>query len=173
MRILLAVPGNLRTVPMSGFVADALATLGHAVRSIDYSLSLVEKVKSRLIGRRRAAETVAPRLLTAIEETRPELFLTIFGANVAPDVLAELGRRGVKSANWWLNDPFQFERSVGILPSYDFAFTNARYSVEAYAARGVRNVRFWTFNVADVGITIGAVLLVLALGRWGREVQRG
>ena len=32
---------------------------------------------------------------------------------------------------------------------------------------GVRDVRFWTFNVADVGITIGAVMLMLALGRWG------
>ena len=32
---------------------------------------------------------------------------------------------------------------------------------------GVRDVRFWTFNVADMGITIGAVLLLLALGRWG------
>src|SRR5262245_26562981 len=115
MRILLAVPGNLRTVPMSGFVADALAALGHAVRSADYSFSLLEKVKSRLVARRTAAETVAPRLLAAIDETRPDLFLTIFGANVAPGVLAELRRRGVKSVNWWLNDPFQFERSVGIL----------------------------------------------------------
>ena len=32
---------------------------------------------------------------------------------------------------------------------------------------GVRDVRFWTFNVADMGITIGAVLLMLALGHWG------
>jgi len=32
---------------------------------------------------------------------------------------------------------------------------------------GVSNVRFWTFNVADMGITIGAILLMLALGRWG------
>lgn len=31
---------------------------------------------------------------------------------------------------------------------------------------GVANVRFWTFNVADVGISVGAVLLMLALGRW-------
>jgi len=29
---------------------------------------------------------------------------------------------------------------------------------------GVSHVRFWTFNVADMGITIGAVLLLLALG---------
>jgi signal peptidase II len=28
---------------------------------------------------------------------------------------------------------------------------------------GVANVRFWTFNVADTGITAGAVLLLLAL----------
>ncbi len=28
---------------------------------------------------------------------------------------------------------------------------------------GVAHVRFWTFNVADMGITIGAVLLLLAL----------
>jgi signal peptidase II len=32
---------------------------------------------------------------------------------------------------------------------------------------GVSNVRFWTFNVADMGITVGAILLMLALGRWG------
>ena len=32
---------------------------------------------------------------------------------------------------------------------------------------GVRDVRFWTFNVADMGITVGAVMLMLALGRWG------
>jgi signal peptidase II len=29
---------------------------------------------------------------------------------------------------------------------------------------GVAHVRFWTFNVADMGITIGAVLLLLTLG---------
>ncbi len=39
---------------------------------------------------------------------------------------------------------------------------------------GVANVRFWTFNVADIGITAGAVLLLLALG-WktrGRGLSR-
>ena len=34
---------------------------------------------------------------------------------------------------------------------------------------GLHNVRFWTFNVADMGITIGAILLLLALGRWGGQ----
>jgi signal peptidase II len=35
---------------------------------------------------------------------------------------------------------------------------------------GVRSVRFWTFNLADMGITTGAVLLLLALGGWGRNL---
>jgi signal peptidase II len=36
---------------------------------------------------------------------------------------------------------------------------------------GVANVRFWTFNVADMGITVGAVLLLLALG-WKTHTRR-
>ena len=33
---------------------------------------------------------------------------------------------------------------------------------------GVHNVRFWTFNVADMGITAGAVLLLVAIG-WKKQ----
>jgi spore maturation protein CgeB len=81
-------------------------------------------------------------LLAAVERARPELFVTLYGANVAERVLAELRVRKVPSVNWWLNDPFQFERATKILPGYDFAFSNARGSVDAYAARGIRNVHF-------------------------------
>ena len=138
MRVLVAVPGNLRTVPMSRFVPDALAALGHEVRAIDYSLSWLEKLKSRADP----AEAVKKRMLRAVEDARPELFLTLYGANISGGVLADLRGRGVTTANWWLNDPFQFERATKILPAYDFAFSNARGSVEAYAARGIRNVHF-------------------------------
>jgi signal peptidase II len=31
---------------------------------------------------------------------------------------------------------------------------------------GIADVRFWTFNLADVGITVGAVLLLFTLGRF-------
>lgn len=37
---------------------------------------------------------------------------------------------------------------------------------------GVRNIRFWTFNVADSGVTIGAVMLGVILMREDREQQR-
>jgi len=138
MRVLVAVPGNLRTVPMSRFVPDALVALGHEVRSVDYSLSWLEKLKSRADP----AEAVAKRMLHAVEDARPDFFLTLYGANISGGVLAQLRGRGVATANWWLNDPFQFERATKILPAYDFAFSNARGSVEAYAARGIRNVHF-------------------------------
>ena len=38
---------------------------------------------------------------------------------------------------------------------------------------GLADVRFWTFNVADVGITVGALLLLLAFGKWGPSGRRG
>ena len=138
MRVLVAVPGNLRTVPMSRFVPDALAALGHEVRAVDYSRSWLEKLKSRADP----AEAVEKRVLHAVEDCRPDFFLTLYGANISGGVLARLRERGVTTANWWLNDPFQFERATKILPAYDFAFSNARGSVEVYAARGIRNVHF-------------------------------
>lgn len=141
MDILIAVPGNLHTVPMNRFVPDALGALGHRVSVVDYSLTLLEKLR-RQLAKKSDAEIVAPRLLAAIERVRPDFFVTLFGVNVAPTVLAALRSRGVPSANWWMNDPFQFERAAGILPAFDFAFSNARDSVAAYAARGIRNVHF-------------------------------
>ena len=142
LRILFAVPGKLHTVPMVRFAHAALERMGHKVVSVDYSPTLLEKVRGRLRGEAARGQLVAPRLMAAAEESKPDLFLTLYGFNVAAQVLALLRDRGVPRINWWLNDPFQFERACGILPAYDLAFTNAKYSVEAYRARGIRNVRF-------------------------------
>jgi spore maturation protein CgeB len=141
MKILVAVPGKLHTVRMNRFVPDALAALGHDVRVVDYSPTLLEKLRRKL-ARRAAREVVEARLLAAIDEQRPELFITLYGVNVSPRVLGELRTRGAVSAVWWLNDPFQWQRALAILPGYDFAFTNAKYSVEQYAAAGLKQVRF-------------------------------
>jgi spore maturation protein CgeB len=141
MKILVAIPGNLHTVTMKRFVPAALAALGHDVRVVDYSPTLVEKLRHKL-ARREPVEVVAPRLLAAIEAQAPELFLTLYGVNIGQPVLTELRRKGIASANWWLNDPFQWDRAKKILPAYDFAFTNAKYSVDAYAAAGLKHVRF-------------------------------
>lgn len=38
---------------------------------------------------------------------------------------------------------------------------------------GVRDARFWTFNVADAGVTCGAILLVLVLWRTEGKAKSG
>jgi spore maturation protein CgeB len=141
MKILVAVPGNLHTVPMNRFVPAALARLGHEVRVVDYSPSFVEKLRRKLV-RAPLGAVVERRLFAAIEAHRPQLFLTLYGVNVGPRVLAFARARGAVTANWWLNDPFQFERALRILGDYDFAFTNARHSLPAYAAAGLKRVSF-------------------------------
>jgi len=141
MKILVAVPGRLQTVRMNRFVPDALVSLGHDVRVVDYSPTFVEKLRRKL-GGREAAVIVAPRLLAAIEAHSPDLFLTLYGVNVSEGVLAQLRRRRIPTANWWLNDPFQWERAARILAHYDYAFTNAKYSIDAYAAANMKHVHF-------------------------------
>ena len=200
MKILVAVPGNLRTVPMGRYVPDALRALGHEVTGVDYSLTLGEKLKSRLFGEPAADQLVAPRILAAVEHSRPDLFLTLFGVNVSKGVLDALRARRVTSVNWWLNDPFQRERALRILPHYDFAFTNARYSVESYVAAGLKNVSFLptacepavhrplplqaSFDISFagdwspmreqiVGALIGQGLDVRVFGPWRRKLARG
>jgi spore maturation protein CgeB len=140
MKILVAVPGKLHTVPMNRFVPEALAALGHEMRVVDYSPTFLEKL--RRLTRRDATEVVAARLLAAVEEHKPDLFFTLYGINVGARVLAELRQRGITTANWWLNDPFQWQRASKILGHYDFAFTNAKYSVDAYVAAGMKRVSF-------------------------------
>lgn len=141
MKILVALPGKLHTVRMNRFVPDALVALGHEARVVDYSPNLREKITRKLTGRE-AADVVQARLLAAVEDHRPDLFITLYGVNVGARVLGELRARRTPTLNWWLNDPFQWERASKILGNYDFAFTNARYSVDAYVAAGLKNVRF-------------------------------
>jgi spore maturation protein CgeB len=141
MKILVALPGKLHTVRMNRFVPDALVALGHDVRVADYSPTLREKITRKLTGRE-AAAVVQARLLAAVEDHRPDLFITLYGVNVSARVLGELRARRTPTLNWWLNDPFQWERASKILGNYDFAFTNAKYSVDAYVAAGLKNVRF-------------------------------
>ena len=141
MKILVAVPGRLHTVRMNRFVPGALAALGHQVQVVDYSPNLVEKLRRRFL-RRDAAEVVEARLVAAVAEHGPDLFLALYGVNVSRRVLAALRARRTPSVNWWLNDPFQWQRALQFLGDYDFAFTNAKYSVDAYVAAGLRHVRF-------------------------------
>ncbi len=70
---------------------------------------------------------------------QPDLVLTIYGFNLSPESLALVRRQGVPLVCWWLNDPFQFQRSLKRAAHYDFVFSNCAASVKAYAAAGIKN----------------------------------
>lgn len=143
MRILLAAPGHLKTVPMGGYAAAALARLGHEVVAFDSRPGWREKLRLAVTRRHgAAAPLVSARLLAAAERARPDLVLAVFGFDLTAEALATLRSRGVASACWWLNDPFQLPRSLRQAAGYDAYFTNARGCLSAYREAGVHQARF-------------------------------
>ena len=146
MKILLAVPGHLRTVPMGRYSLDALRALGHEVVMFDYHGGPLNRFDDRwrgLIRRFRggnAAEekrSVNLHLRQAINEWGPSVFITIFGVDVSVETLEYLRARHVASVCWWINDPFQFQRSLRKARYYDVLCSNSAGSVEDYRSAGV------------------------------------
>ena len=142
MKILLAAPGHLRTLPMRGFVAAALRRLGHRVTCFDCAPRWGDKVRGALPGGGGSAPAMNARLCRIAAAERPDLFLTLFGFDVEAASLRALGRLGIPTACWWLNDPFQLSRSLRQAGGYDFYFTNARGCLPEYRAAGVDGAHF-------------------------------
>ncbi len=151
MKILLAVPGHLRTVPMGRYSFDALRALGHEVVMFDYHGGLLDRIDDRWRGlirrlrRGNAAEekrSVNLHLRRVIDEWRPSVFIAIFGIDVSIETLEYLRARHVASACWWINDPFQFQRSLRKARYYDVLCSNSAGSVEDYRSAGVSQAYF-------------------------------
>jgi signal peptidase II len=75
---------------------------------------------------------------------------------------------------WWMyrsSGPREHARVLALALAWGGAAGNlidrfrARASVVDFIDIGVGNVRFWTFNVADSAVTVGAILLALVLWR--------
>lgn len=133
MKILLTHPGKLNTVPMGCFARDALAQLGHEVVEFDVTPSWHEK----MLGARGRYAAMNHRLRRMAEREHPDLVLAIFGLDIAADTLDFLKRRNILRACWWLNDPFQFRRSLAQAAHYDFVFSNSLGCIVEYRREGV------------------------------------
>lgn len=146
MHILLAIPGHLRTVPMGRFSADALQRLGHTVTVFDYRRQALDKLCDgvrRWFGNiEESVPVMNARLRRLVDAVRPDVFITIYGFYIAPETLAHLRRLNIPSACWWINDPFQFQRSLKRAAHYDAVFTNDSVCVADYLAHGVRAAAF-------------------------------
>jgi signal peptidase II len=75
---------------------------------------------------------------------------------------------------WWMyrsSGPREHARVLALALAWGGAAGNLidrlrpRASVVDFIDIGVRGVRFWTFNVADSAVTVGAILLALVLWR--------
>ena len=82
---------------------------------------------------------------------------------------------------WWLyrtGKPDERVRSLALGLTWGGAAGNlidrfrSDLGVVDFIDVGVGDVRFWTFNVADSAVTVGAILLAFVLWREDREAQR-
>ncbi|HKQ30063.1 MAG TPA: glycosyltransferase [Burkholderiales bacterium] len=142
MKVLLAIPGHLKTVPMGRFTAEALQELGHDVVLFDYHAGALDKIVDRVKRSDEEKASVNRRLRRVLESVCPDLFVTLFGFDISVESLAHMRRLGIPTACWWINDPFQYERSVKKAPHYDFVFSNSEVSAAQYRTLGVANAYF-------------------------------
>jgi spore maturation protein CgeB len=138
MKILLTQPGKLNTVPMGRFASKALVNLGHEVVEFDVTPAWQEK----LLGSQGRYSAMNYRLRRLIERDRPDLMLAVFGFDISTDTLNFLKQRNIPRACWWLNDPFQFSRSLAQARDYDFIFSNSLGSVADYQREGISHAHW-------------------------------
>lgn len=153
MRILVAGPGHLRTVPMFAQTVASLRELGHEVTPFNLGWKhpldrVLRRPLKKLLGRDdtflpalHSATALNARLLAAARACRAELFLAIFGFDIREQTVRALRAQGVRTACWWLNDPFHLDRSFVQAGWYDRYFTNAPSCVPAYHAAGFAGAR--------------------------------
>jgi spore maturation protein CgeB len=142
MKILLAIPGHLKTVPMGRFTADELRAMGHKVEIFDYHASPWDKLRDRLTTSKEEKPGVNRRFRGIVERSRPDVFITLFGFDISKESLLYLRERRVPRICWWINDPFQFKRSAAKAPYYDFVFSNSAICPTDYRQLGVAHAHF-------------------------------
>lgn len=141
MRILLAIPEHLRTVPMGMYIYETLIRLGWEVEKVD--LGGREKTDMLLYPFSGGYKSLVNRRIIKLARNRkPDIFFAVYGFDIFPETYEYLRQMGLLRICWWLNDPFQFEQSAKIAPFYDYFFTNAKGSVEKYKAMGIKKIYF-------------------------------
>lgn len=116
--------------------------MGHSVTVFNYGSrgvipSLLKKLDLKLLI---AYNDHA--ISTILGKNKTDLFFTIYGFNHSRELVEKLRQMGIKTACWWLNDPFQFERSLEKAACYDYYFTNSEGSVAEYWRNGVNNAHY-------------------------------
>lgn len=142
MRIILSVPGHLKTVPMNKYVYETLKEMGHDVKIFNFGVSGIYQRLLKKISRRGFFMQMNSRLKEITKTYRPDIFITIFGFDHDRETIEYIMGKGILTICWWLNDPFQFHRSIRQADFYNCYFTNAKGSVSLYKKEGIKNIFF-------------------------------
>lgn len=88
----------------------------------------------------------APKMLELAQKERPDLILVLNGLHVFPEKHLEDIRRvramGIKTAVWFVDDPYFSEDTAAACTAYDVVFTHELGCVPFYSALGVRRVHY-------------------------------
>lgn len=118
--------------------------MGHETLLLDAgTLALGEKLILRPLAKLRGDRAFEKsrlnlRVRRAVLDFQPDLFLAIFGFDLFSETVAAFRKAGIRTACWWLNDPFQFERGAEIARAYDVFLSNCARSAQRHAASGLR-----------------------------------
>ncbi len=142
MKIILSIAGHLKTVPSNYFTYETLKEMGHDVRLFNFGVNGIYPRLLKAVSKKSFYAHINNELRGLANSFRPDIFLTIFGFDHDRATIEYMKKKGIRTACWWLNDPFQFKRSLAQASVYDYYFTNAMGSVKDYREGGIDKAFF-------------------------------
>lgn len=140
MKILLSIPGHLKTVPMSRYIFQTLKEMDYEVTVFNYGVHGVYPKLLKAFSRDSFLDYIDRKLIQLVHKIKPDVFLTVFGFDHRKSVINQIKLKGIKTICWWLNDPFQINRSIAQASFYDYYFTNSKGSIKSYHEANIKNV---------------------------------
>ncbi len=132
---------------MNRYVPETLSSMGHEVVLFSYEVKGLFPLILKKAYKDKWVEYMDRKLLALVEKTHPDALLTLYGLDHGAYTLEKIKARGIPTICWWLNDPFQFERSVTRAGLFSYYFTNSRGSLAGYKMRGMDNVYYLPVGV--------------------------
>lgn len=150
-RLRIAVVGPIYggSLPIAGYVARALESLGHEVQWIDHSvhgsgyksLDTIRDPRLRLTMRSRLADTLGVITLARIAELKPDLVLALSQAPLSLPILKQLQRKQFLTAMWFVENYRHLTYWQQVASGYDFWFVMQRGACfDALTRAGARHV---------------------------------